>query len=104
GHAPKAEVWTPPIVKCVATRNEGIADLVAGLERHRVWLESTESGRARRHLRLAEEVRESLREALIEEATTALASELDAAVRAVEARSTDPYTAIEKLLTDFRAR
>jgi LAO/AO transport system kinase len=104
GDAPKAEVWTPPIVKCVATRNEGIADLVAGLERHHVWLESTASGRARRHLRLAEEVRESLREALIEEATTALASELDAAVDAVEARSTDPYTAIEKLLTDFRAR
>jgi LAO/AO transport system kinase len=104
GRAAKAEVWTPPIVKCVATRNEGIADLVAGLERHRVWLESTEAGRTRRHQRLAEEVRESLREALIEEATTSLAKELDAAVSAVESRTTDPYTAIEKLLTDFRAR
>ena len=30
--------------------------------------------------------------------------ELDAAVSAVESRTTDPYTAIEKLLTDFRAR
>jgi LAO/AO transport system kinase len=104
GHAAKAEVWTPPIVKCVATRNEGIADLVAGLERHHTWLESTESGRARRHLRLAEEVRESLREALIEEATTSLSSELDAAVTAVESRTIDPYTAIEKLLVAFRAR
>jgi LAO/AO transport system kinase len=104
GDAPKAEVWTPPILKCVATRNEGITDIVVGLERHRVWLESTESGRARRHQRLAEEVREALREALIEEATAALASELDAAVANVEARKTDPYTAIEKLLVDFRAR
>jgi LAO/AO transport system kinase len=99
---PKAEVWTPPIVKCVATRNEGVAEIVAGLERHRVWLEGTEAGRARRHLRLAEEVRESLREALIDEATTALTKELDAAVRDVEARSIDPYTAIERLLATFR--
>src|SRR5262245_34827322 len=80
GHQPKAEVWTPPILKCVATRNEGVAEIVAGLERHRVWLEGTEAGRARRHLRLAEEVRESLREALIDEATSALTGELDAAV------------------------
>lgn len=104
GHEAKAEVWTPPIVKCVATRNEGIGDIIAGLERHRTWLEGTAAGRARRHLRLAEEVRESLREALIEEATTALNKELDDAVSAVEARTTDPYTAIEKLLADFRAR
>jgi LAO/AO transport system kinase len=104
GPEAKAEVWTPPILKCVATRNEGVADIVVGLERHRVWLESTESGRARRHQRLAEEVREALREALIEEATTSLAKELDAAVAAVEARKTDPYTAIETLLVAFRTR
>jgi LAO/AO transport system kinase len=104
GHAAKPEIWTPPILKCVATRNEGVTEIVAGLERHRVWLESTESGRARRHQRLAEEVRESLREALIEEATTSLEKELDAAVSDVEARKTDPYTAIENLLVAFRAR
>lgn len=100
----KEEVWTPPIVKCVATRNEGITEIVAGLDRHRAWLEGTEAGRARRRQRLAEEVRESLREALIEEATSALAKELDATVDAVEARTTDPYTAIETLLAEFRAR
>lgn len=102
--APKPDVWTPPIVKCVATRNEGITEIVDALERHHAWLEDTEPGRARRRLRLAEEVRESLREALIEEATTALSAELDAAVSAVEARATDPYTAIEDLLVQFRAR
>lgn len=104
GDVPKAESWTPPIFKCVATRGEGIAELVDALHRHHVWLESTEAGRARRHLRLAEEVRESLREALIEEATTALAKELDDVVRAVAEKQTDPYTAIEQLLVQFRRR
>ncbi len=104
GDAPKAEAWTPPIFKCVATRGEGIAELVDALHRHHAWLESTEAGRARRHLRLAEEVRESLREALIEEATTALAKELDDVVRAVAEKQTDPYTAIEQLLVQFRRR
>jgi LAO/AO transport system kinase len=75
--------WTPPIHKCVATRGEGIAELMASLDRHRAWLESTDAGRARRKARLAEEVREALRETLIDAATTALAGELEATVSAV---------------------
>jgi LAO/AO transport system kinase len=98
------ETWTPPILKCVATRGEGIVELVAALERHAVWVTETESGKARRRARLVEELRESLRETLIEAATTALAGELDAAVAAVEARTLDPYTATERLLDRFRAR
>jgi LAO/AO transport system kinase len=100
----KDELWTPPIVKCVSTRGEGITDLAAALERHRAWLEATESGRARRHERLGQEVREALRETLIDEATSALASELDEAVSRVEAREIDPYTATERLVAAFRAR
>jgi LAO/AO transport system kinase len=96
--------WTPPIHKCVATRGEGIAELMASLDAHRAWLESTEAGRARRKLRLAEEVREALRETLIDAATTALGAELEATVSAVDAREVDPYTATERLLEAFRAR
>ncbi|MBS2015136.1 MAG: methylmalonyl Co-A mutase-associated GTPase MeaB [Deltaproteobacteria bacterium] len=96
--------WTPPIVKCVATRNEGIAELVAALDRHRTYGESTEAGRARRHERLSEEMRESLRETLIEAATTALSDEIERTVDEVEARRMDPYTATESLLAAFRKR
>jgi LAO/AO transport system kinase len=101
--AATAEVWTPPIQKCVATRGEGIKDLVAALEKHQVWGSSTEAGRERRRVRLVEEVRESLRETLIDAATSALAAELDEAAAAVEARSLDPYTATERLLERFKA-
>jgi LAO/AO transport system kinase len=98
------ERWTPPITKCIATRNEGIAELVEALDRHKVWLDGTAAGRARRHARLAEELRESLRETLIEAATHALGSEIERAVSDVEAKSIDPYTATEQLLTAFRSR
>jgi len=98
-----AEVWTPSIQKCVATRGEGIKELVAALERHHAWVISTETGRERRRARLLEEVREALRETLIEAATTSLARELDEAAAAVEARTLDPYTATERLLERFKA-
>jgi LAO/AO transport system kinase len=99
----RAERWTPPIVRCVATRGEGIAGLVAAIDTHRVWLEG-DAGRARRRARLAEEVRESLREALIDAAAHDLRAEIDAAVRDVDARTVDPYTATERLVAAFRAR
>jgi LAO/AO transport system kinase len=98
------ERWTPPIVKCVATTGDGVDGLVVALDRHRVWLEGTEAGRARRRARLAEEVRDALREALIDAATHDLGSSLDEAARAVEERAMDPYTAIERLVEAFRKR
>jgi putative protein kinase ArgK-like GTPase of G3E family len=66
-----------------------------------VWLEGTDAGKARRRERLAEEVRDALREALIEAAMHDLGSSLDEAARAVEERTTDPYTAIEQLVEAF---
>ena len=61
-------------------------------------------GQARRRERLAEEVREALREALIEAAVHDLGAHIDEAVRAVDARKVDPYTATEGLVAAFRAR
>jgi LAO/AO transport system kinase len=96
--------WTPPIVRTVATRGEGTAPLVESLEKHRTWLEGTEQGRARRRARLADEVRESLREALIDAASHDLRAEIEQAVQDVDARRADPYGAIERLVAAFRAR
>jgi LAO/AO transport system kinase len=109
GHAPVAapspppdsERWTPPIVTCVATRGEGIAGLASALDRHRAWSIGTEAGRGQRRTRLAEEMRESLREALIDAAVQGLESRIETALRDVEARAVDPYTATERLVADF---
>jgi LAO/AO transport system kinase len=104
GDGAPPERWTPPITKCVASRGEGIVELVASLDRHRVWVEQTENGRARRRDRLAEQTRESLREALIEAAAHDLRGAIDDAVRAIEERALDPYSATERLVAAFRAR
>jgi LAO/AO transport system kinase len=96
------EVWTPPIHKCVATRNEGVTELLVSAEKHRDWTRNTEAGKERRRQRVIEEVREALRETLIDAASHALAKELDEAALAVEARSIDPYTATEQLLDRFK--
>lgn len=101
GAAASGDRWTPPIVKCVATKGDGVDGLVSALDGHLVWLEGTDAGKARRRERLAEEVRDALREALIEAAMHDLGSSLDEAARAVEERTTDPYTAIEQLVEAF---
>jgi len=98
------EQWTPPIVKCVATRGDGMSELMVALDGHRAWVEGTAAGRARRATRMGEEVREGLREALIDAAVHDLGDRIDEAVRAVDARSMDPYTATERLVTAFRSR
>ncbi len=95
--------WVPPIVKCVASRGEGTAAIVTALAAHKAWLDGTEAGRERRRRRLRNEVRESLREALIGAAIADLGPELEDAVRAVEERACDPYTATERLVAAFRA-
>lgn len=94
--------WTPPIVRCVSTRGEGIAELLTAVKAHRVWLEGTPRGRARRRERLGEEVRETLREALIEAASHELADAVTEAVADVDARKIDPYTAVERLVAAFK--
>jgi len=106
GGAPDADAqrWTPPIVKCVATRGEGLAPLVEALDRHRAWGESTEAGQTRRRSRLKDEVRQMLRDALIDAAVGELQARIDASVRDVEARAVDPYSATERLVAEFRAR
>jgi LAO/AO transport system kinase len=96
--------WIPKIVRTVATRGEGIDGLVTKLEEHRTWLLSTEEGAARRAARLAESLRAQLREALLDAALHALGPDIDAAMREVEARAVDPYTAAERLVAAFRAR
>ncbi len=48
--------WTPPIVKAVASRGEGIDDLLAALDAHHDWLVSSGDLARRRRARAAEEV------------------------------------------------
>lgn len=94
--------WRPPIVKTVAHTGEGIDEVVAEIDNHRAWLESSGEMTRRRIRRSRDEI-----EAI---AVTALRkrwgdvhgrSELDELAAAVVAGDTDPYTAADRLLESF---
>jgi LAO/AO transport system kinase len=48
--------WRPPIIKTVASRNEGTDEVVEALAKHRAWLESTGRLEERRRRRVSDEI------------------------------------------------
>jgi LAO/AO transport system kinase len=87
--------WVPPILKTVASRDEGIAELVAAVEAHRSWLvESGELARRRRsHLRLRVET-------ILKERVVATADRVLGVDREVErgfTQHSDPYRVADRL-------
>jgi GTPase len=53
---PNAAEWTPPVLSAVATKQEGITDIVGALDRHFAYLERSGTLRARRRERTRERV------------------------------------------------
>lgn len=96
------ESWRPPIVLTVAHQAQGLDEVVAAIDKHRAWMESTGELARRRTRRARDEI-----EAI---AVTALRkrwgdvhgrSELDGLAAAVVAGETDPYSAADELLATF---
>ncbi len=94
--------WRPPIVKTVASKGEGLDEVVTEIDRHAEWLRETGELAARRTRRARDEI-----EAI---AVTALRerwgdvhgrSELDELAAAVAAGDSDPYAAAETLLAEL---
>ncbi len=53
---PSPSQWTPPVLRAVATKEEGIDELVAALDRHFAYLEQSGQLHARRRERMRERV------------------------------------------------
>ncbi|SDJ29746.1 LAO/AO transport system kinase [Frankineae bacterium MT45] len=93
------ERWRAPIVKTVAARGEGVAEVVAAIDAHHEWMTTTGELVRRRQRRAAAEI-EAIALAQVSRRFAHLhgADALqEAAVRVVE-RSTDPYTAADELV------
>ncbi len=95
----EGDVWKPPIVSTVASRGEGVSDVVAALERHGEWLRRTGELDRRKRARAADEV-----EAI---AVTTLrgrigdlrgGTALDALAGEVVAGALDPFAAADRLV------
>ncbi len=94
--------WRPPIVKTVASRGEGLDELVEALEKHRAWL--TDTGRLeQRRLRRAREEIEAIAVTALRERIAAVRgdSRLDALAERVLGGHLDPYQAADELVAEL---
>jgi len=92
--------WRPPIVKTVATRNEGIEDLWIRIGQHRKYLETGDLLRERRRARLERDIvsiaERKLRSAVIEPRIDS--AEFGPLLDRVMSREVDPYAAADSML------
>jgi LAO/AO transport system kinase len=92
--------WEPPIVKTVAVRDEGVAELVEAVDRHRAHLDRTGLRRDREVARARAGFLTLLRERLLAGALSRLASEqgqLDEIAARIAARQADPFALADDL-------
>jgi LAO/AO transport system kinase len=97
----QTETWTPPVLRTVAAKGEGIAELITALDRHVRYLEASGELRRRRRQRLREQVidvtEHKIRQRLWRDAdTNAL---IEAAMPALESGATTPFGVADELLS-----
>ncbi|MFL5271756.1 MAG: methylmalonyl Co-A mutase-associated GTPase MeaB [Anaeromyxobacteraceae bacterium] len=92
--------WEPPIVKTVAVRDEGVAELVLAIDRHRAHLDRTGQRRDREVARARASFIALLRERLLAGALARLAAEqgqLDEIASRIADRAADPFALADDL-------
>jgi LAO/AO transport system kinase len=94
--------WEPPIVRSVATQNQGVDAVAHRLAEHYVWLRSSAEGKLRIEARLRELMYNEMRQALVDAAVRDIHDDIERAIHEVARRETDPYTASERLVTLFK--
>jgi LAO/AO transport system kinase len=93
--------WNPPIVKTVASRGEGIDEVVGAMDDHRAWLEQHGELQRRRLRRARDEIEAIAVTALREQwRDVHERTELDGLAEQVVAGETDPYSAADRLLEE----
>lgn len=91
--------WRPRVVRTVALRGEGIAELTDVIEEHRQHLLATREWEARDYVRLLTEIEQALRQRLTQQLLCQVDLErLVEVVNRVFARRLDPCSAAEQLL------
>lgn len=101
GPAGQAGAWKPPVLKVVATRGEGLPDLVAAIDGHRTWLESSGTGVSRRRTRARSEI-QGIALAALQARFAGIGGDgaLDGLADDVAAGRTDAFTAAERIVAE----
>jgi LAO/AO transport system ATPase len=93
------DAWRPPIVKTIASRCEGIADVVAAVAKHHDWMQRHGELERRRRARAASEI-EAIALGQVRQHFAGVhgSAALDAAAARVVAGESDPYRAADELV------
>jgi LAO/AO transport system kinase len=97
GH--REDGWSPPIVKTVATGDQGTAELARAIDAYREFLDQNAARLADRRLRVAEQrVLDLLRDRLVRDALERVGPERFARfAEAVASRERDPYSVVDEI-------
>jgi LAO/AO transport system kinase len=98
--AHRPDMWTPPIVKTVATEKKGVEELAAAIESYRVFQKTNTGARERRSAVARWRILELLRERLLARAMDAEGARerLESLAVEVAEKHRDPYSAVDELL------
>jgi LAO/AO transport system kinase len=98
--AHRPDMWSPPIVKTVATENKGIEELAAAIESYREFQRSSPGTHGRRGAVARWRILELLRERLLARALEADGAHerLEALAQEVAEKRRDPYSAVDELI------
>ena len=98
--ATRGDGWTPAIVRTIATEGQGVRDLVQQVDLFNQFRRSSLDWGTRRRQIVEDNLRELLKERLLEKAIqqNAVWDKLQAASVAVSERKIDPYSAIDNIV------
>jgi LAO/AO transport system kinase len=97
---PGPKEWEPPILKAVASRDQGVKEVLEAIQRHRSFLDETGQRAVRERARAKMQFVALLRERLLREALARLERErgrLEEVAAAIVDHRADPYDLAEKL-------
>ena len=98
----EADQWRVVVQKTVASTGGGVAELVALLDKHRHWLESSGEWAVRERLRAAHTLEGILRAELTRRILARMPHDgLDELVESLRRRDTDPYSAAAHLMAGW---
>lgn len=94
--------WRPPIKRTIASKDEGVDELVEALDEHFEFLEDSDELTVRRQYRTRNEIIAMINEQIGRRvADVVVASDdFNSQVDAVNQRQNDPYTVVNKVLAD----